>query len=305
MPAGRIDTIRLLERLAEVPGLTHVDLNYPDHVVGVERGLQSNVESLGLKINGLAMRYGSNPEFILGAFSNPSARARREAIDFTKKGVDAARAAGTDLMTIWLGQDGFDYSFQVDYTFMWNQVVEAIREVATHDPECKISIEYKPNEPRAFSILPDLSTTLLAISEASSPNLGVTLDFAHMLYAGEQPAASVALAAAKTNVLGVHVNDGYSKRDDGLMVGSVHVQATVEFFLQLLKCSYDGVVYFDTFPDASGLDSVSECSANIETTRKLIAVAQRMADSEEFRSAISRQDPITTNRILFEALSSG
>ena len=40
---------------------------------------------------------------------------RREAIDLTKRGIDAARAMGADLMTIWLGQDGFDYNFQLDY----------------------------------------------------------------------------------------------------------------------------------------------------------------------------------------------
>ena len=56
-----------------------------------------------------------------------------------------------------------------------------------------ISIEYKPNEPRAYSLLPDAATTLLAIQEAGSPNLGVTLDFAHVLYADEQPAFAASL----------------------------------------------------------------------------------------------------------------
>ena len=45
--------------------------------------------------------------------------------------------------------------------------------MALHDPECKISIEYKPNEPRAYSLLPNLTSTLLAISEIGLKNLGV------------------------------------------------------------------------------------------------------------------------------------
>ena len=58
-------------------------------------------------------------------------------------------------MTIWLGQDGFDYNFQLDYGQAWEWEIEGIREVAEHDPECLISIEYKPDEPRAQSLLRD------------------------------------------------------------------------------------------------------------------------------------------------------
>ena len=57
------------------------------------------------------------------------------------------------------------------------------------------------------------------------PNLGVTLDFAHVLYADEQPAFAAALIARHSRLLGVHLNDGYGKRDDGLMVGAVHLRA--------------------------------------------------------------------------------
>ena len=70
--------------------------------------------------------------------------------------------------------------------------------------------------------MPDVATTLLAIREIDRPNLGVTLDFAHVLYADEMPAYAAALVARHSRLLGVHLNDGYGKRDDGLMVASVH-----------------------------------------------------------------------------------
>ena len=44
--------------------------------------------------------------------------------------------------------------------------------------------------------MPDCATTLLALKEVGLPNLGVTLDFAHVLYADEQPAFAAALIAA-------------------------------------------------------------------------------------------------------------
>ena len=43
--------------------------------------------------------------------------------------------------------------------------------------------------------MPDVATTLLAIRDVDRPNLGVTLDFAHVLFADEMPACSAALIA--------------------------------------------------------------------------------------------------------------
>ena len=123
---------------------------------------------LGLSINGFAMRYYTNPAFKLGAFTNPDPAVRREAIDLTKAGIDALARAGANLMTLWLGQDGFDYAFQADYAKLWQHEIDGIREVAAHDPECLISIEYKPNEPRSYSLMPDAATTLLAISDVGA-----------------------------------------------------------------------------------------------------------------------------------------
>jgi xylose isomerase len=302
---GKPSALQMAERAAKAEGLTDVDLNYPDHVDGDPAQFARQVSDLGLGINGLAMRYYTNPAFKLGAFTNPDPAVRREAIDLTKRGIDAARAMGSSLMTIWLGQDGFDYSFQADYAKMWDDEVEGIREVALHDPDCLISIEYKPNEPRSYALLADLSTTLLALAEVGTPNLGVTLDFAHVLYADEMPAFAASLIARRSRLLGVHLNDGYGKRDDGLMVGTVHLQGTLELLWQLDRDGYDGPIYFDTFPDLTGLDPVRECEANIETVKRLIGVARRLSGDNALSAAVAAQDAVTAQRIVGRALAGG
>ena len=184
----------------------------------------------------------------------------------------------------------------------WDWEVAGIRAVAEHDPDCRISIEYKPDEPRAHSLLRDAATTLLAIAEAGAPNLGVTIDFAHALYAGEQPAFAAHLIHRRSRLLGVHLNDGYAKRDDGLMVGAVHLRATLELLRQIRRDGYDGALYFDTFPDASGLDPVAECEANIATVRRLLAVADRLDGDNRLGEALGRQDAVASQRIVNEAL---
>lgn len=299
---GKPTPMQMAARAATAKGLTDLDLNYPDHVDADITAQTRQLADMGLGVNGLAMRYYTNPGFKLGAFTHPDPVVRQEAIDLTKKGIDAARATGSDLMTIWLGQDGFDYSFQADYAKMWADEVEAIREVADHDPDCQISIEYKPNEPRAFSLLPDMATTLLAIKEAGSPNLGVTLDFAHVLYADEVPAFAAAMINRHSKLLGVHLNDGYGKRDDGLMVASVNTKATLELLVQIQKDGYDGAIYFDTFPDASGLDPVAECEANIATVEGLMRAVARLNTDNRLGEAVARQDAVASQQIVNAAL---
>ena len=294
--------LQMVERAASVKGLTDVDLNFPDHVSEAPKELGQRIRDLGLSINGLAMRYYTHSGFKRGAFTNPEKSVRREAIELTKRGIDAARAMGAPLMTIWLGQDGFDYNFQLDYGQAWEWEIEGIREVAEHDPECLISIEYKPDEPRAQSLLRDAATTLLAIADDGAPNLGVTMDFAHSLYAGEQPAFAAHLIHRRAKLLGVHLNDAYAKRDDGLMVGAVHLRSTLELLRQIRQDGYDGALYFDTFPDVSGLDPVAECEANIATVDRLLAVADRLDGDNRLGEALERQDAVASQRIVNEAL---
>lgn len=88
------------------------------HVADAPREVLGRINDLGLQANGLAMRYYTNPAFKLGAFTNPDRAVRQEALDLTKRGIDAALEMGAPLMTLWLGQDGFDCSFQSDYSCM-------------------------------------------------------------------------------------------------------------------------------------------------------------------------------------------
>ena len=293
---------KLIERAGTVAGLTDLDLNFPDHAGDNLKNTVNLIKDNGMGINGFAMRYYTNPAFKMGAFTNPDKKVREEALNLTKRGIDAARESNSNLMTIWLGQDGYDYGFQVDYKKIWQDEIDGIREVALHDTDCQISIEYKPNEPRAYALLANLPLTLLAIKEINLPNLGVTLDFAHILYADEQPAFAAAMASRNSKILGLHLNDGYSKRDDGLMVGSVHQLATIELLYQVYKDGYDGTIYFDTFPDASGLDPVKECEANINTVKKMLKVVKKLSGDNNLSLAIQNQDAVTSNQIFNKAL---
>lgn len=293
----------MIRGVGQVAGLSAADLNYPDHFEHhAPADLTRLLADQGMALNGLAMRYYTEAGFKLGAFTHPDAATRRAAIDLTKRGIDTCASMGGTQMTLWMGQDGFDYAFQGNYARMWDDTLAAIAEVADHNPAIDIAIEYKPNEPRAFALMPDMTTTLLALKDIARPNTGVTLDFAHMLYAGEMPARAAQLAARHSRILGVHLNDGYAKRDDGLMVGTVHPVQTVELFVELIRAAYDGVIYFDTFPDLSGLNPGDEAATNIHLTDRLRAAADRLAADPALAEAQARQDAAATTRIVTNAL---
>jgi len=162
---NQITTVDLLARAATVPGLNSVDFNYPDHFDDCTNNeLKSSMNEHAVQLNGLAMRYYTNPAFKLGGFTNPDASVRQAAIDLTRNGLDRLSELGGSLMTLWLGQDGFDYSFQVDYQLLWDNTLEALAVICDHNKDINIALEYKPNEPRSYSLMPDVGSNLLALN---------------------------------------------------------------------------------------------------------------------------------------------
>ncbi|MCL4187580.1 MAG: TIM barrel protein [Rhodobacteraceae bacterium] len=288
---------------AAVGGIDAADLNYPDHLDGHgPAGAARILADHGLALNGLAMRYATAPGFALGALAHPDRTVRQAAIDLTRRGIDAGRAMGARLMTIWPGPDGVDYPFQGDHGRMWDDLVAALAAIAAHDPATDIALEYKPADPRAFALLPDAATTLLAIAAAGAGNLGVTLDYAHARMAGELPARAATLVARHARLLGVHLNDGYGRRDDGLIAGAVSPVETLELFVTLARIGYAGVIYFDTFPDLVGLDPAAEARASLALVGRLRAVAAGLAADPALAAATAAQDAAATSRIVAAAL---
>ena len=73
---NRVTTLDLLARAASA-GVNAADLNYPDHFEGLQvREIGEGLDDLGIRLNGLATRYYSNPIYQQGAFTNPDPAVR-------------------------------------------------------------------------------------------------------------------------------------------------------------------------------------------------------------------------------------
>lgn len=269
-------------------GLTHVDLNYPEHVGDIPaEDMKSLLSAHGLELNGCALRF--RGDFINGELGNADQTIATRAFELCCEACDYCREVGGDTVTIWLGFDGFDYSFQIDYSRVFNQLVKQFRAVCDYAPDLQISIEYKPYEERSYAFIDSMGITSMILAAVDRPNLGVTLDYCHMLMKHENPAMAADLFGAQGKLYGIHLNDGYGVMDDGLMIGMSTPVKTFEFLYYLKKHGYDHAVYFDTFPVIEGAED--ECAQNIAMLEMFDGALERVG-AESIQNVIDANDAV-------------
>jgi sugar phosphate isomerase/epimerase len=288
-----------VRNIASVEGVSAVELNYPQHFSGDgNRSILAAAAAAGLSVTALNLRW-DGPDFVHGAFTHPLAANRNRAVTMACEAVALAGQNNIDHVILWMGPDGYDYPFQANYRDLWDMEIEGFKKVAGSDPRVRVSVEYKPSDPRRTSLIRSMSDSLLASHDVNLPNFGVTLDFCHALMAGEQPAAAASLAMRQGKLFGVHLNDGYGPADDGLMVGSVHFWQTIELLHELRIGHFEGTIYFDTFPDR--VDAAAECAENVAMVKRMWKLLESVP-LEELKKAQYGQDAVAATRLMRKAM---
>jgi xylose isomerase len=86
------------------------------------------------------------------------------------------------------------------------------------------------------------------------------------------------------------------------MVGAVHPIQTIELLRQARDDGFDGPIYFDTFPDLTGLDPVKECETNIATVKSMLRVIEKLDGDNRLSSARDLQDAVAAQAIVRRAM---
>ncbi|MFW6182073.1 MAG: TIM barrel protein, partial [Spirochaetota bacterium] len=219
-------------------------------------------------------------EFKYGAFTSTDARIRQKAVDLARKSADMAREMDANISSLWPGQDGFDYYFQNDYYRQWDRTVSALREICGYAPDLRFAYEYKPREPRMYSLVSNAAKAVLLVQEVGADNLGVTLDYGHALFARENAAESLCLIDRAGKLFNVHFNDAYGDWDDDLIAGSVNIWSTLEFLWYLKRTEYNGYVTLDMFPYRE--DPYEACALAVRMIKTLEEIAGSL-DGEQIR----------------------
>lgn len=252
----------------KIPEITHVDLNYPEHFDGLTvQDMADLLKKHNLICNGLSTRF--RKEFLRGDFGNANDKIAADALKLALDGVDVCAELNAPYMTIYVENDGFDYCFQVDYARSFEAIVKYTRKVCEYAKTkgVKVSFEYKPYEPRKFMMIDSFGMAMHLLDRTKMDNIGLTLDYCHMLMKKENPATGLAIALEENRIDAIHMNDGWGRNDDGMMVASASPVNTLEFVYYLKRYGFDGMIFFDTFPILE--DPVEECKANVKMFKKI------------------------------------
>lgn len=296
-PEKAVDTLALIEIAGSVKGLNALEVNYPEHFISHNAGeVSSASKKANLAVKGVQLRWPA-PKFANGGFSNPDAALRREAITMVADAIKVAKELNTDHVLLWPAHDGYEYPLQMNYIDSWKWFKEALIELADVDSSIRLSIEYKPAEPRGRTLLNTTGSVMKMIADVNRANVGVTLDFGHLLMARENPAQSAAMCLVDKKLFGLQLNDSHGMADDGLIVGSIHAPETLELTYYLAMYGYKGTYYFDTDPVRE--NPVRECEINIERMRYFIEKGRDLAKSHP---DLAHGDALLSSEVIWNIL---
>lgn len=286
----------LFRRVASIPKLSGVDLVLTPELLDAFDVVKSMLQSTGLTVVSVAVDHFTQEKWKQGSFSAPDPAIRRAAVADTARAMDLAAELGCGLVTVWPGQDGYDYPFQADYERERTWFADGVREACQHRPEIKIALEYKAKEPRNHCYLNNTATTLLMIQETGCDNCGAALDYGHVLLGYESPAEAVAmLHKYGKRLFHIHINDNYRLWDDDMIVGSVHTLEYLEFFYWLRRVNYTGYMTIDQFPyREDGRDAVVESAEWLNALETVID----NANLSEIATILQQKDAIAASRMM-------
>ncbi len=290
----------LFDRVASIDGIDAVDLVADKDLFEREDEIIGLVEETGLSVPAVTVELFGDPKWKNGTFSSADSEIRKDAVAWAKRAADFAVKVKSPILGIWPGQDGYDYLFSADYLSDRRRFIQGVKEVCRHNSDITVGLEYKPKEPRTHNYVSNAGISILMAQEVDEPNVGVILDYGHALYAGENPAETVALLFNYGNLLRhIHINDNYRYWDDDLIVGTVHSLEYLEFFYWLDRTGYQGYLTIDQFPyREDGHEAVAESARWLDALRGAVD----RADKQEIGRIIAQKDGVAASSLMRKIL---
>lgn len=288
-----------LQMAARTPGCEGVELCYPEDFADPAL-LKKLLSDLGLGVSALNFRSRRPGQWMRGAWASENETERNAVVDDCRRLMDIAAELGVPRVTNCPLNDGADVVFEMDYSRAYDYAAQAYAATASHCPDVRLCIEYKPNEPRARSLFDTAGGTLSFVQMVGAPNLGVTLDIGHAFAAGERPAQSASLLSRAGKLFYVQLNDNDGAFDWDLPPGVVSFWETLELLYTLPRLGYvDDWYSFDIVPKE--FDPVKVYGDAFAMTRKLESIASRI-DQARMTDLTQARNPTAIMAYLFSLL---
>jgi len=301
LPAGYKEQTSLEEKLKqakETSGIQAIELPFgPILTLDNVEQIRGIFQKIGLSISSLTVNIVGDKKWAKGSISNPSVEVREQAKQIIKNSMIAAKRLNVKTVNLWMGQEGFDYPFEANYSNLWKLIQTGLTECALSEPDVQLCIEYKRMEPRARNLPNSASQALLIALNSGCSNLKVTLDFGHAILGGENPSQSLCLLNDFDKFGHLHINDNYADWDWDMAAGINHWWQLVEFCYHLQEIKFDGYIVLDIFPYRQDATKASELS--IKAFQKAWNTSERL-DRRMIAEAQVNQDALAIYHHLFE-----
>jgi len=198
----------------------------PDKIVKKAEEVRDMLESEGLVAEFVAPRLWEGGKTIDGAYTSNDPACRDYAKERSQRMLDITAALDCKLVVLWLAREGTYIREAKDSKVAVQRIAEAINDMLAYNPDVKIAIEPKPNEPMDQAYIPTTGHAVAISYMTNEPErVGVNIETAHVILAGLDPSDEMGFALAYDKLFTVHLNDQNGlKFDEDKSFGSVDLR---------------------------------------------------------------------------------
>ena len=257
----------------------------PMQIREVARNLRNRLSHNGLAAEFVAPRLWEDARTIDGGYTANSEKDRNYAIERSKISIDIANELDTSLIVLWLAREGSYIREAKDSKVAVERLVEAINIMLEYDPNVRICIEPKPNEPMDMAYIPTAGHAIaLGLLTSDPSRVGVNIESAHAILANLDPSDEMGFALAHNKLWTVHLNDQNGlKFDQDKSFGSVDLRRAFNQVRILDKHDYgNGGEYVGMDVKAMRTQKSSEATKHLSNSReiflKLLEISRSLDD---------------------------
>lgn len=285
-----------------------IDSKSEKQILAQAKALRKKLDDAGLVAEMVAPRLWFSPMTIDGAYTSNDPKARRYAIDRSRRSIDIANVLGTDILVLWLAREGTYLRESKSGTKSVDLLVQAFDAMLAHDRKIRLAIEPKPNEPMDHAYIPTIGHALaVAQLTRDEKRVGALIETAHCILAGLDPADEIDFAMSFGKLWSLHLNDQNGlKFDQDKPFGSTNLRSAFNQVRALERNGYGKkgeYICFDVHPFRT--TRIEETLAHLENSRrtflKLVEKSRRF-DEKRAQQLIAGRDYQALDQLVIEHL---
>ena len=177
-------------------------------IIDYAKDVKATLNKHGLIAEFVAPRMWMDPHTIDGGYTTNN----KEDYDFAMwrsyRSIDIAKALGTKNIVLWLAREGTLCAESKQPVDKIKQLIKSVDSMLDYDPQIRVLIEPKPNEPIDRSYCGTLGHVMAVSAATKDPKrVGAVLESAHAILAGLDPANEMAFGLVFGKLWSVHLND--------------------------------------------------------------------------------------------------